>query len=210
MSSELKLTDPQSLRAYAHPLRLSLIGLLRREGPMTATRAAAELGDSVPNCSFHLRQLARYGLAERVPGADARERPWRATAQSTSWDDDSDDPETRAATDQLTAVVLAQYLRRAEDYVARRADEPAQWRAAAGLGDALAYVTAEELTELRAQVDELVARYDDRHADASKRPAGSRAVQLISLAIPVSPMPPGPARPAVPGAQPDSGPAGAP
>ncbi|MGC5053071.1 hypothetical protein ACLQ2S_16645 [Micromonospora sp. DT48] len=44
-------------------------------------RAAAEerLDDNLPNCSFHLRQLAKYGFAERVRGADARDRPWRAT-----------------------------------------------------------------------------------------------------------------------------------
>ncbi|HEY3979023.1 MAG TPA: hypothetical protein VGM79_17230 [Streptosporangiaceae bacterium] len=34
-----RLTDPRALRALAHPTRLSLIGLLRRDGPMTATRA---------------------------------------------------------------------------------------------------------------------------------------------------------------------------
>ena len=77
---EVKLSDPKALRGYAHPLRMALIGLLRQQGPMTATQAAERLGESVPNCSFHLRQLAKYGLAERAPGADARERPWRATA----------------------------------------------------------------------------------------------------------------------------------
>ena len=30
--SQVKLDDPRSLRAYAHPLRLSLIGLLRGSG----------------------------------------------------------------------------------------------------------------------------------------------------------------------------------
>src|ERR687889_2788790 len=97
--SQVKLEDPRSLRAYAHPLRLSLIGLLRGSGPMTATRAAAELGETVPNCSFHLRQLAKYGLVERVPGADARERPWRATAFFTTWEGGTDDPEYQAAVD---------------------------------------------------------------------------------------------------------------
>ena len=37
MSDEIRLTEATSLRAYAHPLRLRLIGLLRAEGPMTAT-----------------------------------------------------------------------------------------------------------------------------------------------------------------------------
>src|SRR4051812_2136027 len=60
----IRLDDPRALRAYAHPLRLSLIGMLRRNGPMTATQCAAVLDENVPNCSFHLRQLAKYGLAE--------------------------------------------------------------------------------------------------------------------------------------------------
>lgn len=187
---ELKLTDPHSLRAYAHPLRLSLIGLLRSSGPMTATQAAAELGESVPNCSFHLRQLAKYGLAERAPGADARERPWQATARSTSWDDDSDDPEMRAATDQLNSVILSQYLRYAETYLARRHEEPVAWRTAAGFGDRVVHVTAQELIDLNAEMDALFARYDGRLTDPSARPAGHREVKLVQLTIPRTPVPP--------------------
>lgn len=186
---ELKLTDPRSLRAYAHPLRLSLIGMLRSKGPMTATRAAAELGDSVPNCSFHLRQLAKYGLAERAPGADARERPWRATAMATSWDDDSDDPEMRSATDQLNSVILGEYLRRAERYLAQRHLEPTPWRKASGFGDRLVHLTATELQELTAQMDALVARYDERLVDPAARPEGSRAVHLVQLTMPWSDAP---------------------
>lgn len=185
----LKLTDPRSLRAYAHPLRMRLIGLLRGEGPMTATQAAARLDDNVPNCSFHLRQLAKYGLAERAPGADGRERPWRATTQYTSWDDDSDDPAMKAATDQLNSVMLGIFTQRAQEYLAARGDEPVEWRTAAGLGDALLHVTAAELREFTEQVDALVARYDERLTDPSKRPPGSRPVLLIQMALPRGPVP---------------------
>ncbi|HEX5199294.1 winged helix-turn-helix domain-containing protein [Paractinoplanes rhizophilus] len=184
MTDEIRLTEATSLRAYAHPLRLRLIGLLRAEGPMTATQAAARLGDTVPNCSFHLRQLAKYGLAERAPGVDARERPWRATAQYTSWDHDSDDPAVRAAADQLSATIVTEYARRAQEYLTTRGDEPAEWRRAAGPGDVLAHVTAEELGELMAQIDALMSRYDDRLTDPSRRPAGSRPVQIIRMAVP--------------------------
>ncbi|MBU2668501.1 helix-turn-helix domain-containing protein [Actinoplanes bogorensis] len=177
-----RLTDPKTLRAYAHPLRMRLIGLLRSDGPMTATQAAAALDDNVPNCSFHLRQLAKYGFAERVPGADGRERPWRATARTTSWDDDSDDPAMRAATDQLNSVLLGVFTQRAQDYLAARAGEPAEWRSAAGFGDALVHVTPEQLVELTAQIEALAARFADRTP-------GSRPVQLIQLAIPRGPVP---------------------
>src|SRR5580704_4658774 len=63
-----RLTDAKALRAYAHPVRMALVGLLRTEGPLTATRAAELLGESSGTCSFHLRQLAKYGLVEAAGG----------------------------------------------------------------------------------------------------------------------------------------------
>jgi DNA-binding MarR family transcriptional regulator len=181
---EARLDDAVALRAYAHPLRLKLIGLLRGDGPMTATRAAARLGDTVPNCSFHLRQLAKYGLAERAPGADARERPWRATARYTAWGGDSADPAVRAAADQLEAAILAEYTQRAREYLATRPEEPGEWRRAAGFGDVLAHVTAAELAQLTAEIDVLMARFDDRLEDPGRRPEGARPVQIIRMAVP--------------------------
>src|SRR5436305_8556002 len=70
-----RLTDPRALRAMAHPIRLSLIGVLRREGPLTATQAGELIGESSASCSFHLRQLAKYGLVEEAGGGRGRERP---------------------------------------------------------------------------------------------------------------------------------------
>lgn len=176
----IRLNDPRALRAYAHPLRLSLIGMLRRNGPMTATQCAAVLDENVPNCSFHLRQLAKYGLAEPAPAADGRERPWQATASSTSWTDDSDDLETRVAADQLNAAILRQYIRRAEAYLAVRGEESVEWRAAAGFSDDMIYVTAGQLVTLTEQVESLLAPYRDKTA----RAAGSRPVTVVQLAIP--------------------------
>ncbi|HVI18641.1 MAG TPA: helix-turn-helix domain-containing protein, partial [Gaiellales bacterium] len=60
----LRLTDPRALRALAHPTRLRLVGLLRREGPLTATQAGALIDEVPASASFHLRQLAKYGLVE--------------------------------------------------------------------------------------------------------------------------------------------------
>src|SRR4051795_2876431 len=64
----MELTDPRAMRAYAHPIRLRLLGLLRRHGPLTATQAAARLGESSGTTSFHLRQLAKYGFCEPAGG----------------------------------------------------------------------------------------------------------------------------------------------
>jgi hypothetical protein len=181
---EVRLTDPLTLRGYAHPLRMALVGLLRREGPMTATQAAGHLHESVPSCSFHLRQLAKYGLAERVEGADGREKPWRATALTTSWDSVPDDPATQAAANQLNAVILDHYLKRAQTFLAQRGSEPPEWREITGFGDALVYVTAPELAELIRKIDALMAEFDERLTDPSTRPEGARGIGIIQLALP--------------------------
>ena len=174
----VELTDPVALRAFAHPIRLALIGLLRREGPLTATQAANLLGESVPTCSFHLRQMAKYGLVERSEGADAREKPWRATALVTRWGGSTDDPEIRAAEDQLNAVIMRLYYDRAVEWLQRRDNEPPEWRAVTGAGDALLFLTAEELGEVMRRQDDIVAEYRARQTDPSQRPPGARAVSI--------------------------------
>ena len=177
----VRLSDPVALRAYAHPVRMKLVGLLRREGPHTATQAAARIGESVPSCSFHLQQLAKYGLVERVPGADARERPWRATAYFTTWESDTDNPEHQAAVDHLDAVVMGRYAERVQEFLQRRRLEPRAWRRLTGPSDHLLYVTGDELKELQRRMEELLAAYRPRLADPSRRPPDARGVQLIQF-----------------------------
>src|SRR5215475_15913022 len=93
----IRVTDPKALRALAHPIRLSLMGLLRTEGPLTATKAGELLGESSASTSFHLRQLAKYGLVEETGGGQGRERPWRATTLFTDIPEVTGDPKVAAA-----------------------------------------------------------------------------------------------------------------
>jgi len=184
VATRTELTDPRALRAYAHPTRLALVGLLRREGPKTATQAAEAIGESVASCSFHLRQLAKYGLIEEVEGQHGRSKPWRATAMFTTWYGDSDDPETQAATTALDRVILDQYRQAALAWLDRREADPPAWRRASGFSDYLLHLTAPELRRLSDQLDELVADYLPRLSDPATRPKGSRPVKVIALAFP--------------------------
>src|SRR5215475_13569317 len=101
-----RLTDPKALRALAHPLRLQLVGQLRVHGQLTATQAGELLGESSASCSFHLRQLAKYGLVEEAGGGHGRERPWRATAMLTDVAEIADNPEFDAAAQLFRSIVL--------------------------------------------------------------------------------------------------------
>jgi len=179
-----RLTDPRALRAYAHPVRMKLVGLLRTEGPLTATRAAELLGESSGTCSFHLRQLAKYGLVEEAGGGIGREKPWRATTTSTAWDATADTPELAAATGLLNTVIAEGYFEQLMRWLEARPDEPPEWREAAPLGDRILYVTAGELAELSRKVRELADEYFEREVKPELRPPGARLVTWLDLAFP--------------------------
>ena len=182
----IKLTDPRALRAVAHPTRLALVGLLRREGPLTATQAGEHIGESAASCSFHLRQLAKYGLVEEAGGGKGRERPWKATAVFTEWPETGAGAESDAATELLSSVIAEYFFEGVMGWLDRRRDEPAEWREAAPFGDAIAYLTADELAELAARMRSLTEPYLERLTDRDKRPRGARAVSVLHLAFPIA------------------------
>ncbi|HQR25868.1 MAG TPA: helix-turn-helix domain-containing protein [Nocardioides sp.] len=74
--------DPRVLRAIAHPVRNRVLGELEAAGPLRAADLAQLLGIPANQASFHLRQLAKYGLVEPAPelARDKRDRVWRLVA----------------------------------------------------------------------------------------------------------------------------------
>jgi hypothetical protein len=136
------------------------------------------------SASFHLRQLAKYGLVEEAAGGRGRERPWQATAMLTSWSAAGGSPDLAIADQMLTAVVAERYAEQLQAWLAAKPGEPAEWQEAAGLGDVLLYVTAEELKQITEGLDDLLQPYLDRVGDRSRRPEGARLVSFIRMALP--------------------------
>ncbi|MCW2929591.1 MAG: hypothetical protein JWM19_553 [Actinomycetia bacterium] len=182
--SVTRLTDPKALRAYAHPVRMKLIGLLRTRGPLTATQAARLTGESSGTCSFHFRQLAKYGLVEEADGGTGRERPWRATTLYTSVEDDADDPASVAAGTLVRSVLVNMYFERVSRWLDMRGQVAAPWRDAALFGDRFIYLTAGELTELGAKIEELVEMYAEREVRPEARPQDARMISMLLFAFP--------------------------
>ena len=185
-----RLKDPRALRAYAHPVRMSLIGLLRTEGPLTATRAGELLGESSGTCSFHLRQLAKYGLVEEAAGGTGREKPWRATTQLTDVPTVTDDPELAAAAGQLRSMLAQMHFARLTRWLAVREEETAEWQEAAQFGDWILYLTPGELKDLGERVEGLLGEYLDRLVRPELRPEGARRVKYLQFAFPDEPRQP--------------------
>ena len=79
-----KMTDVRMLRGIAHPMRNRILEEMSAGGPMRAADVAHRLGIPANQASFHLRQLAKYGLVEEAPelARDGRDRVWRVVHES--------------------------------------------------------------------------------------------------------------------------------
>jgi predicted ArsR family transcriptional regulator len=181
---QTELTDPRALRALAHPVRMRLLGLLRFEGPLTATQAGRRLGQTPANASFHLRQLAKWGLVEEAGGGTGRQRPWQATSYFTGWPDVATDPDMAAAERDLGAFVGRVTFASIMRWLEVKPQEPVRWQRAAAMDDTQMYLTAEELAELKDRLRALGEEYTRRTLSGEPPPPGSRRITMLMYAFP--------------------------
>jgi DNA-binding transcriptional ArsR family regulator len=185
-----EITDVQTMRALAHPVRIALLETLGLAGPMTATQAGERINESPTTCSFHLRQLAKYGFVEEAGRGKGRARPWRLTSTAALQITSGDDSESELAADAFVRLFRERVFGRYRAWLEGRGLYPRKWRAAAGESHSVLYVTAEELQAFNDEMVQLLgSRYRERIADPATRPPGAIAVELLVLSYPIEPPP---------------------
>jgi predicted ArsR family transcriptional regulator len=173
------------MRALAHPLKWALMEVLLVEGSATSTRCAEVVGDTQANCSFHLRQLARYGLVEEAPTSSKRDRPWRLTSTDQSWSPVQPDETRSRAAAELERVFIQHEMAKLMRWERSSHTYSEAWRRAALRTGAQTWLTETELAALAEQISDLMFTYRDRAEDPSKRPKGSRPVRLFAVGYPL-------------------------
>ena len=180
-----------------HPVRAALVELISREGAITATDAARELGGSTGLYSFHLRRLARYGVIEEVPGARGRVRPWRLAQDRAA----VDDAEMNAGTPGVGAEArepdaggpgmpgLGEVARGLEDESYRRWLEyreaaPRRWRRDEAFSQVV-YLTPEEMSGMAEVIRALIGQYRYREDRPAQRPTGAAPVVVVARLFPL-------------------------
>ncbi|WP_165438373.1 winged helix-turn-helix domain-containing protein [Pseudonocardia sediminis] len=176
------ITDKKTFRALAHPTRWQILQQFDLEPTMTATRCSELTGESVASCSYHLNTLSRYGFVEAAEGGTGREKPWRLVVVDRSWRAGGEglDDEAAVAAVALSDVSLDHLAAHLKSWIRWRSREEPQWLDATAVTETVAFVTADELAELTADIRTLVHRYNDRVGDPSARPAGARAAQVFA------------------------------
>lgn len=160
-----------------HPVRIALLDLLAETGTLTSTEAAARLGHSSGLCSFHLRQLAKYGLIEEVPHQGGRARPWRLR-----WD--TPEQPGQEETEEFGALARGLEDESYQHWLAHRDRAPAEWQQDESFS-AVLHLTPAEMSELAASIRDLLAGYRDREHHPAARPRDAVAVAAVTRLFPL-------------------------
>ena len=175
--------DPRVLRAIAHPVRNRVLAELSAVGPMRAADVAQRIGIPANQASFHLRQLAKYGLVEEAPelARDRRDRVWRTQDEATELHlaGLEGTPGGKAAVD----VFRRQMGARAHVLVdSAYADTRQEGTSVTVIEDSVA-LTKAEAVELTEELTEVTKRWHAR--TQGREQAGRRTYHLLQLLQPL-------------------------
>jgi predicted transcriptional regulator len=167
----LELTEPKTMRALAHPVRMALMELFSVNETLTATQASEVLGESPANCAFHLRTLAKYGLIEEAGGGRGRERPWKARYKTILISSISglEGEQAKPAASALTHAFVDRWLGSIRSRVMANAGSP-EWENAVLAHHSLVLLTPDEAIGVGGEIRAIFDRYRHRRGDPASRP----------------------------------------
>ena len=181
----MEISDPKAIRALAHPLRLDLLQILGASGPATAAQCGRVLGVSQASCSFHLRQLGKYGFVVDVgPGRDRRERQWqvahlRLTVRMGAGGDE-------IVRQQVEGLVVERELQAILEYSRRPDGADPDWQHKAGIVTGMAVLSPDDAAELKEKWIALVRPYIAKAWTEVPAPApGQRYVRYFLATTPL-------------------------
>jgi predicted ArsR family transcriptional regulator len=165
---------PQQLRALTHPVRLRILGILRTEGPTTATALAQRLGLNTGATSYHLRQLAQHGfIVDDEERGTGRERWWRAAHSSTRTDFEKlAEPADKEALDAYLQSVVVVYTQLMQAGVEERSTLSDEWRNASTFSDYRCRLNPEQARRLIDRVTDLIEEFEEAEELPADDPHG--------------------------------------
>ncbi|MDE9365871.1 helix-turn-helix domain-containing protein [Luteipulveratus sp. YIM 133132] len=178
--------DATALKALTHPVRLRMLGMLRLDGPATATQLADRLDLNSGATSYHLRQLAQHGFIEEDDARGSkRDRWWRARHQSTHFLKDDSTQEQREAGIAFAQAALTVQTANAQRAVQEYLELPPEWQETAGSSDQTLVLTAAQARALRDRLYDVVREVAEQTpALGGPRPEGTELYTVQVQAFP--------------------------
>ncbi len=188
LTAPVDITDPKLAKAYAHPLRIQILGVLD-DRVASPSEIAAELGTPLSNTSYHVRQLVSLGLVElvrRTARRGAIEHHYTAKVRPTITDEGW--AQTPAIVKRaIAAGLVGQSIRHAvlsaEDGGFDRADAHHS-RTAGPLDEKAWRAISRELARTLARIERAVEESRQRLADDPEREAAHSTIVMMQFVGP--------------------------
>jgi len=184
--------DTTALKALAHPVRVRMLGLLRIEGPTTATGLATRLKLNSGATSYHLRQLAEHGFIEEAEDlGNRRERWWRAAHESTNVDIRGSEDEAAEAGLAFLQAALSWQVSQMQHALELTPLQPKEWREASTVSDWTMPLTAAEAKALTERVQAILWELKSTAPPLEEAPDGTRPFTVVFHSFPLPQEPEG-------------------
>lgn len=181
--------DAQTMKAFAHPLRMAMYSRLMDVGSATATALARHLNESTGQTSYHLRQLEKHGLVEEDSGrGSGRERWWKPLGYRMHVEELGQD----AANLRVMHSVLHEGLRRRIEAISSYLDatptEPREWVDASVDTTTTMTMTLEQERALGEELLEVIDRHKQALGSSGSAPAEGAESRRIRLYLSLFPL----------------------
>jgi len=187
------VADLDALRALANPHRAAILKLLMAGRPRTATECADHVEATPSACSYHLRQLERFGFVERADedddaasDSDGRMRRWRASAVGFSLGTQplsQANPESLAVYSAIWQADRVENDRLATQFAEHFDEFPPEWQDVADFRTYELDLAVDEMARALTEIDAILLpfRAGARHAGSG---TATRAVHITLQAFP--------------------------
>ena len=181
------VTNANTLRAMASPIRMRILGTLRVNGEQTVGSISEQLGEAPGVISYHLGQLSGAGLVEKVksPDGDRRKSWWKAcqSAIRLGRSGEKGEVEDAKAVDLFRRSAALSYEMAYERFLDKLPELPQEWADSCTSDDHVLNLTAEEMRLMVEELNEVIHRWRikaDMHGDDG---ADIRPIALILQAF---------------------------
>ena len=182
-----RVIDMESLKALAHPLRVTILDTLSTYGAFTASGLAERLGESSGATSYHLRQLEKHRFVREVEGkGSGRERWWERMPGGISLP--ASEFASGSASRSASRLILREWMlnrnRVLDDFLDHGDSELSKdWIEASMVSLSNLVLTREQTEDLAKRLMAVVTEFGDKYR--GQRVPGARPVQTHVNVFPV-------------------------
>ncbi|MEV4900171.1 helix-turn-helix domain-containing protein [Citricoccus sp. NPDC055426] len=181
--------DAQTMKAFAHPLRMAMYSRLMDVGSATATSLARHLDESTGQTSYHLRQLEKHGLVEEDSGrGSGRERWWKPLGYRLHVEELGQDAANLRVMHSVLHEGLRLRMENISSYLDAAPTEPREWVEASVDTTTTMTMTLEQERALGEELLEVIERHKQALGPSGSAPAEGAESRRIRLYLSLFPL----------------------